>query len=211
MLVVSSSEWKEAKPCKRESGPIYKFRRGYSLGDTGRHETADQYVCFQKYLMLQGSRSTGALCELTGHSFKTISDWSNAFNWQNRAAAYDKDQMAIVWKEVEKYNRNTHKDAIIEFRESSERQARMMAKVAEDLLRVLGKRVMKAEEEGEEVPMTLVSGLLRATASISEQSRQSWANALGVNEMLEMVETEMNRAEVADVTDVDAYEIPVEE
>lgn len=59
--------------------------------------------------------------------------------------------------------------------------------------------------------MALVSGLLRAAASISEQSRQSWANSLGINEMLEMVDTEMNKANVEDVTDVDAYEIPIDE
>jgi hypothetical protein len=205
------AEWPEAKPIKGEAGPIYSFRRGYRVKDAGRHESADQYSCFQKFLLLQGNRNFKSLESITGHSVPALSNWSNTFNWQKRAAAYDKDQLAIVWKQAEKFQQNSHKDAIVEFRESSERQARMMARVSEDLLRVLGKRIAKAEEEGEEVPMTLVSGLLKAAASISEQSRQSWANSLGINEMLEMVEVEMNKANVEDVTDVDAYEIPIDE
>jgi hypothetical protein len=204
-------EWREAKPIKGDPGPIYSFRRGYDVNKAGKHENADQYSCFQKYLILQGGRTFRSLAQVTGHSSSGLSSWADKFNWQKRAAAYDKDQMAIVWKEAEKFQKNTHRDAIVEFRESSERQAKMMAKVSEDLLRVLGSRIAKAEEEGEEVPMALVSGLLRAAASISEQSRQSWANSLGINEMLEMVDTEMNKANVEDVTDVDAYEIPIDE
>ena len=61
------------------------------------------------------------------------------------------------------------------------------------------------------MPLPLVSGLLRAAANISEQSRQSWANALGINEMLDMVEAEMEKVSVEEVTDVNAYDIPIDE
>lgn len=205
------ADWPESKPIRGDAGPIYAFRRGYRVKDAGRHENADQYSCFQKFLLLQGGRTFKALESVTNHSAPTLASWADTFNWQRRAAAYDKEQIAIVWKEAEKFQRNTHRDAIVEFRESSERQARMMARVSEDLLRVLGKRIAQAEEGGEEVPMALVSGLLRAAANISEQSRQSWANSLGINEMLEMVDAEMSKATVEDVTDVDAYEIPIDE
>jgi hypothetical protein len=54
--------------------------------------------------------------------------------------------------------------------------------------------------------------LLRSASSLSEQSRQSWANSLGVSEMMNMVEQEIERAEVQDVTDLDdAYDIPLDE
>ena len=205
------SEWREAKPPKGEPGPIYGFRRGYKVREAGRHETADQYSVFQKFLLLQGNRTFAALELVTGHSTAAISKWADAYNWQKRAAAYDKNQMAIVWKEAQKMQRNSHRDAIVEFRESSERQARMMARVSEDLLRILGKRIQQADQEGEEVPMNLVSGLLRAAANINEQSRQSWATSLGVNEMLDMIDTEVTKVNVEDVTEVDAYDIPLDE
>jgi hypothetical protein len=205
------SEWREAKPPKGEPGPIFNFRKGYNVNKAGIHESSDQYVCFQKYLLLQGSREWKELASITNHHDVTLSRWAEMFNWEKRAAEWDRRQMAIVWKEAQKFQRNNHKEAIVEFRESSERQAKMMANVSEDLLRVLGKRIAKAEEEGEEVPMALVSGLLRAAANISEQSRQSWANALGINEMLEMVEAEIDKVSVEEVTDVDAYEIPLDE
>jgi hypothetical protein len=210
-LQKSILEWREAKPPKGEPGPIYGFRRGYEVAKAGRHETADQFTVFQKFLLLQGDRSFINLEEVTGIRANTLAKWSKMWQWQKRAAAYDKSQMAIVWSEAEKLQRNAHRDAVLEFRESSERQARMMAKVSEDLLRMVGRRIHQAEQEGEEVPMSIVSNLLRSAASVSEQSRQSWGNALGINEMMEMVEQEMEKIQIEDVTDVDAYDIPLDE
>jgi hypothetical protein len=207
----SAKEWKEAKPIRGEKGPIWGFRRGYTVKEAGRHESSDQFAVFQKYIMLQGSRDFAKLSSVTGHASSTLSNWCATFNWERRAAAFDKQQMAIVWNQADKLQKNSHKEAIVEFRESSERQARMMAQVSEDLLRVMSNRIAKAEEEGEDVPMALVSGLLRAAANISEQSRQSWANSLGINEMMEMVEAEMERVQVEDITEIDAYDIPLDE
>lgn len=203
--------WKEAKPPARTPGPIYNFRRGYGVREAKRHETVNDYNCFQQFLHLKGNRSHSEVARICGRSEQTIRTLSNQFNWHARAAEYDRRQLAIVYKQVDKLTENTHKKAIIEFRESSEKQARMMARVSEDLLRLIGKRIAKAEDEDEEIPMPLVAGLLRSAANISEQSRQAWANALGVNEMLEMVEAEMDRVNVEDVTDVDAYDIPLDE
>lgn len=205
------SEWKEAQPPKQPPGPIYNFRKGYNVNKAGRHESTDQYAAFQKYLMLQGSRSFSELETVVSNNSVTLAKWASSYEWEKRAAEWDKKQMALVWKEAEKYHQNSHKDAIIEFRETSERQAKMMAKVSEDLLNVLAKRIQKAEDEEEPIPLPLVSGLLKAAASISEQSRQSWANALGINEMLEVVELEMEKVSIEEVTTVDAYDIPIDD
>lgn len=207
----NTKDWPEAQKPKGESGPIYGFRRGYKVREAGIHENADQYACFQAFLKMQGERSFANVSSLTGHSGTAISKWSEQFNWQKRAAAYDREQMAIVWRQADKLQRNKHKEAIVEFREASENQAKMMMQVSEDLLRVLQKRITDADNNGEEVPMALVSGLLRAAANINEQSRQSWATALGVNEMMDLVEAEIEKVDVEDVTDVDAYDIPLDE
>jgi hypothetical protein len=152
-----------------------------------------------------------ALSELVDHSPNTLSTWSEKFCWQKRAAIWDKDQLAVVWKEADKLSKNKHKEAIIEFRENSERQAKIMANVSEGLLRVLQKRIEDAETKGEEVPMNLVSGLLRAAVNVQEQSRQSWATSLGITEMLDMIDKEVQSVEVKDVTDSNPYEIPLDE
>lgn len=205
------NSWPEAKPPKREKRPAYEFKHGYNLRDAGQHENSDQYAAFQVFMRMQGERTYAGVSRITGHQEVTITKWAKNFNWHHRAAQYDKKQMAITWKQAEKLQRNQHKQAIIEFREATEAQAKAMMQVSEDLLRVLQKRILDAEQNGEEVPMALVSGLLRAAASINEQSRQSWATALGVNEMMELVEAEMEKVNVEDVTDVDAYDIPLDE
>jgi hypothetical protein len=204
-------EWKEAKPPKGDPGPIYGFRRGYKVREAGRHETSDQFAVFQQYLRLSGNRNFSELSRLTGHSTAALSKWCEQFEWQRRAATWDKEQVAIVWKEADKLKRNAHRQAIVEFRDSAERQARMMARVSEDLVRVLGKRIEKAEMNEEEIPLAMVSGLMRAAANISEQSRQSWASSLGVTEMMEVVDSEIERVRVEELDSSDPYEFEIDE
>lgn len=206
-----TNSWPEVKTPRRAPRPAWEFRHGYSVRDAGSHETSDQYAAFQVFLRMQGERSHSGVAKVTGHIEVTISKWAKTYNWHKRAASYDKKQMAITWKEAEKLQRNRHKEAIVEFREATELQAKAMMQVSEDLLRVLQKRINDAEANGEEVPMALISGLLRAAATVNEQSRQSWATALGVNEMMELVENEMEKVNVEDVTEVDAYDIPLDE
>lgn len=204
-------EWKEAERPTGEPGPIYNFRRGYKVREAGRHENADQFAVFQQYMRLPGIRSFSELSRMTGHNIATLSKWADKYNWEKRTAAWQKDQMAITWREADKLKRNAHREAITEFRNSSERQARMMSRVSEDLVRVLGKRIAQAEEEGEEIPMHMVGGLLRAAASINEQSRQAWGNALGVNELLEVVDAEVEKVRVEELESDDPYDFEIDE
>lgn len=185
-------------------GHCYDFRRGYTLKPRYmKHESADQYKAFQEYLHMGGQRSFDQIAKTCSVETPTIRAWAKKYNWEKRAAQWDKEQVALTWKSAEKMREQQHKKSIIEFRNASERQARMMMEISEDLLGVLTKRVKDAQTRGEEVPLALVSGLLRATANITEQSRQAWASALGVEDMLQLVEQELERVNVEDVTDED--------
>ena len=157
-----------------------------------------------------GQRDYESVAEFAHVDPKTIKNWAKKYNWQKRAAQWDKEQVALTWKDAEKIREQKHKRSIVEFRDASERQARMMMEISEDLLGVLTKRVKDAQDSGEEVPLPLVSGLLRATANITEQSRQAWASALGVEDMLQLVEQELERVEVEEV-DGDEDEIIIDE
>ena len=68
-------------------------------------------------------------------------------------------------------------------------------RVSEDLTSILAQRIQQAEATDEEIPMALVAGLLRATANISEQGRQAWASSIGVDQLMEVVEVELQNAE----------------
>lgn len=204
-------EWKEAEYRSGDAGPIYNFRRGYKVRDAGRHENAKQFACFQQFLQMGMARSLKELAILTGYSPALLSRWSRTYQWERRTAAWQKDQLAITWKKADRISRDAQRDAIVEFRQSSERQARMMSRVSEDLVRVLGKRIAEAEENNEKIPLHMVGGLLKAAASLSEQSRESWGNALGINELLEVVDAEVEKVRVVDVEAVDPYEFEIDE
>ena len=156
-------------------------------------------ILFQHFLHMGGQRDYESVAKFAKVDRQTIKNWAKKYNWEKRAAQWDKEQVALTWKDAEKLREQKHKRSIVEFRDASERQARMMMEISEDLLGVLTKRVKDAQDSGEEVPLPLVSGLLRATANITEQSRQAWASALGVEDMLQLVEQELERVTVEEV------------
>jgi len=186
------------------AGHCYDFRRGYVLKPRFmKHESADQYRAFQEYLRMEKGRSLDTIAKMYEVDITTVRSWSKKYNWEKRAAQWDKEQVALAWTSAEKLREQRHKKSIMEFRDASERQARMMMEISEDLLSVLTKRVKDAQDRGEEVPLPLVSGLLRATANITEQSRQAWASSLGVEDMLQLVEQELERVHVEEINDDD--------
>lgn len=188
------------------AGHQYDFRRGYVLPPKFvKHENAEQFRAFQEYMRMGPKRSMSEIAEMYEKSVDTIQSWAKKYAWEKRAAQWDKEQVAMIWKDTEKIREQRHKKSIMEFRDASERQARMMMEVSEDLLEVLTKRVKQAQSSGEELPLPLVAGLLRATANITEQSRQSWAAALGVEDMMQLVEQELERVEVEDITEDEDY------
>ena len=202
------NSWPEAKP-PYNPGPIYNFRRGYRVAEAGRHETDKEFRAFQVYMHLGSGRSHKAVAEIHGVIEDTIQGYADRFNWQRRAAKWDQQQMALALKDANKMERRRHKENIEKFRVTQQEQAEKFVEVSNDLMRIIQKRIEKADAEGEDIPMALVSGLMRAAANISEQGRQAWATSLGVNELMQVVETELEQVTVEDVTDVD--EIPLDE
>lgn len=182
----------------------YDFRKGYVLKPRYmKHESADQYKAFQEYLRMGGQRSFEPIAKFANVNITTVRDWAKKYAWEKRAAQWDKEQIALTWKKAERIRERQHRQSIIEFRDASERQARMMMEVSEDLLAILTKRIKDAQVTGEQVPMGLVSNLLRATANVSEQSRQAWAAALGVEDMLQLVEQELEKVTVEEIEEQD--------
>ena len=206
------SSWKEAK-AQVAPGPIWAFTRGYKVYQAGRHENEEQYRAFQFYLNSGGRRTYEETASFMDKEPATISKWANTYNWDRRCAAYDKKQMALTFKEANKIERQNQRRAIQEFREANETQARQMMEVSADLMTIIQARIAKAQAEGEDIPMNLVSGLMRAAANISDTGRQSWATALGVGQLMDVVDQELEevQVEVLNESDDEAYDIPLDE
>lgn len=202
------TSWKEAKP-PYNPGPIWGFRRGYRVREAGRHETDQQFRAFQLYMNMGGARNHAEVAKMAGVAEGTISTWAIKYEWQRRAASWDQKQLTLAMRDANKMERKRHRQAIEEFRQANEEQAKRMMDVSSDLVNIIQKRIQKAEEEGEDIPMALVSGLLRAAANISDSGRQAWATSLGVNELMQVVDQELEQVNVEDVTDIE--EIPLDE
>ena len=202
---------KEWKPDVKRDRKIWEFQRGYHVYAAGQHESNDQFNAFQLYL--HGKRSIQAVADENGSSHETISKWSKKYEWERRAAAWDTKEMALAIKESNKLERKRQRESIEEYRKANEEQAKMMMETSADLMAIVQKRIIKAEAEGEDIPMGLISGLMRAAANISDSGRQSWATALGVGQLMTVVDQELEevQVEILEEDDDEAYQIPVEE
>lgn len=207
------NSWKEVKAEARgRDRRIWEFQRGYKVNDAGRHESNAQFNAFQVYLY--GKRGAAVVAEECGHSEATVRDWIKRYKWEKRAASWDTQNMALAMKEANKLERRRQRESIEEYRKANEEQAKMMMETSADLMAIIQKRIVKAEAEGEDIPMGLISGLMRAAANISDSGRQSWATALGVGQLMTVVEQELEEVQVEILEDEgedEAYQIPVEE
>ena len=204
-----TEEWREAKPKKSNSKKIWKFQRGYRVNEAGKHEDDKAYRAFQHYLNSGGARSLSGTAEACGNGAATVAKWYDIYQWAKRCASWDKQQMAITFREANAVERKRHRQNIKEFRQANEDQARMMMDVSNDLMNIIQRRIAKAEEEDENIPMGLLSGLMRAASQISDTGRQAWATSLGVSELMQVVDQELEEA--ANVEEIDVYEIPLDE
>ena len=206
-----SGEFKEWKPEVKRDRNIWEFQRGYHVYAAGQHESNDQFNAFQIYL--HGKRSYEAVAEERGGKAETVSKWAKKYQWERRAAAWDTKNMAITMREANKLERKRQRESIEEYRKANEEQAKMMMETSADLMAIIQKRIIKAEAEGEDIPMGLISGLMRAAANISDSGRQSWATALGVGQLMQVVDQELEevQVEVINEEDDEAYDIPIED
>lgn len=210
-MTSDTNSWKEWKPDVKRDRNIWEFQRGYKVNEAGQHENTDQFKAFQVYL--HGVRTFEAVSEVTGNAVPSLSKWSKKYNWERRCASWDTKEMAITIKEANKIERKRQRDSIEEYRKANEDQAKMMMEVSGDLMSIIQKRLIQAEAEGENIPLGLISGLMRAAANISDSGRQSWATALGVGQLMEVVETELEevQVQVLEESDDEAYDIPLDE
>ena len=204
------SSWKEvkAKP-QGTNGKIWEFRRGYHVNKAGRHEDEKAFRAFQHYLNSAGARSLSNTADSCGNSPATVAKWYDIYQWAKRCAAWDKLQMAITFKEANKLERQRQRKNMQEFRQVNEDQGRMMMDVSSDLMNVVQRRIAEAEAEGEKIPLGLLSGLMRAAAQFSDTGRQAWATSIGVSELMQVVDQELE--ENASIEEAEIYEIPLDE
>jgi hypothetical protein len=207
------NSWKEYKREVKRDRNIWEFQRGYRVNDAGRHENAEQFRGFQYYINAPGSRTYVGVADLMDKHENQIAVWAKRYNWERRAAAWDKKQVAITFKEANKIERRRQRESIEEYRKANEDQAKMMMEVSGDLMNIIQKRLIRAEAEQENIPLGLISGLMRAAANISDSGRQSWATALGVGQLMEVVDTELEevQVQVLEESEDEAYDIPLDE
>ena len=118
-----TEEWREAKAEARgRDQKIWEYQRGYRVREAGKHEDEKAFRAFQHYLNSAGARSMTGTAEACGNSAGTVAKWYDTYQWAKRCAAWDKQQMAITFREANKLERQRHRKNIQEFRQANEDQ-----------------------------------------------------------------------------------------
>lgn len=165
---------------------IYDWNEGHS-----KRETAAGFEAFQIYLELGRERSAVKVAKVLGIRPESIHSFRKKYNWVERAAAYDADLVKERFKAAREAKAAQHKSQIEKFRREQERRAEGMGELA-DLMMELTREKMQAMRAAGELPSEQqIANLAKTVTSLADTAMNLQATALGVDELVETLETEL--------------------
>ena len=168
---------------------IYDHNQG--LDKKGKRETPEAFEAFTVYLELNRERSAAKVARILGCSAQNIQNMMKRNNWTKRAAAYDADRVKENFAEVRKEREEKHKRAIKKFREEQERRAQGMGELADLMMELTADKLQAMRAAGELPSEQSISNLAKTVASLADMAMNLQATALGVDELVDTLETEL--------------------
>ena len=168
---------------------IYELNQG--LTGRNKRETPEAFEAFTIYLELGRGRSAAKVASVLGCSTANVQKWQKRNKWTDRAAHYDADRVKEDFKEVREKRAKEHKAAIERFRKEQERRARGMGDLADLMMELTSEKLMAMRAAGELPSEQSISNLAKTVASLADMAMNLQATALGVDELVETLETEL--------------------
>jgi hypothetical protein len=133
-------------------------------------------------------RSAAAVAEKTGEPPDTVRRWRKRLKWVSRALAWDVyvDQLARADAITQ------HRREIEEFRTQQAAIAAVTLAIVRDGLAVAQKKIAVLDKE--DLTPAVLNPFLRAMAAIAEASTNANAQAIGVTDLLAMIDADRQRA-----------------
>lgn len=166
---------------------IYDHNQG--INET--RESAKAFEAFTIYLELGPDRSTAKVAEMLGCTPNNVKQWAKRNNWVDRSAAFDADRVRERFKAIREEREEKHREDLIRFSIEQENRAIGLAD-AGDLLLTLVMAKLNAMVEGDVlIQEDNIDKLLRVVATLGETSANLKAAALGVDELVNLVDQEL--------------------
>lgn len=168
----------------------YDHNQGFS-DKRGRVESPESYSAFVTYLELGKQRSLKRVAELVGTSIGNIQNFSKRYNWSERAAAYDADQVREQFKQAREERNSKHRQAITAFRNEQEQRAHAMGELADLMMDLTAEKLQAMRAAGELPSEQSISNLAKTVASLADMAMNLKATALGVDELVDAIDQEL--------------------
>lgn len=169
----------------------YDHNQGFE-GKRGKKESAVGYAAFVTYCELGRSRSTKKVAQIVGTSHVNISNFSKRYNWSERAAAWDADQVKKSFAEVRKERETRHRQQIKRFRDEQEQRAQSMGELADLMMDLTREKIQAMQAAGQLPSEQQISNLAKTVASLADMAMNLKATALGVDELMDVLEDKLD-------------------
>ena len=177
-------------PTVAKKKKIYEHNAGPKKAGANR-ESPEGYEAFVAYLELGRDRTFDKAAKIVGIAFTTARDLAKRFSWTERAAAYDADQMRQRFEEVRKERERKHRDEINKFRERQHIRAMAMGDLADLMLDMTTDKLQAMRAAGEHISEQSIANVARTVASLADMSMQIQATALGIDDLNEALDAEL--------------------
>jgi hypothetical protein len=118
-----------------------------------------------------------------GTSKRQITKWNRNYNWDARVRAFD--------AHIERLKLNDEsRRALREYGERQRKYAIAAQESAYRILKIVNDRLDKILKNEEEIPPRFIPSYIKATVSLIDLAANSEAQSIGVNELLDLLETD---------------------
>lgn len=148
-------------------------------GEPGR-----EFGRFLTYLHLGAGRTFAAAAKVCSCSEALIRKNAAAWQWRERAAAYDRSALADLNERLRVAVGEEQEEALIVFRRQQALQAEALFTSAGLLLQLCERSTRKLLEADQAVPPATISGLASTAARLLETASENMARILGLDEAM---------------------------
>lgn len=168
----------------------YDVGQGFE-GKKGKFESPKAFEAFTAYLQLGRERTIQKVATFMGVSKSNVATMAQSYGWKDRAAEFDADQVKATFAEVRKDKQEAQKKAIRKFRDEQLRRAQGMGDLADLMMDLTSEKLQAMRAAGELPSEQQISNLAKTVASLADMAMNLQATGLGVDELVDTLETEL--------------------
>lgn len=165
------------------------------------NESQEAYAAFLDYLLMGSVRSNGKVASKCHKALSLINRWSARYAWVARASAYDSAMAQAV---IDAHVKAAAGSEIERYRKRARDQAASLGSIVAHGLRIIAAKMPQLTEA--DLAADKLAPLLRALAACSQAGLDAEAQAIGVTDLLGVLDDGSNGKDQSAAADPETVE-----